>query len=745
MRTARGAAPEGGEAKAPAVVQVGRGSYTTQLPPGRAEPPDRVYLLDEPVGPVPTNKWWSSALWLPLSEPLYAHPLVFRATAQGLGVGYPPLRVRGGTNPAFFATYRQDLVLSLHGLHVDTAWVAGWGDWTVELQFESGDLRLSTRIGHGLPYVYATFAGAPPVAIFSGPYSVWQESGDGRALGVTVNGNHYGLFCPAGGAWRREGPYRLVCDGAEQAGYVSLGLLPHADPELLALLQRHAFVFPRDTRVTWAYVRDRAEVLTEFVVDVEVFEGDEGRALLALYPHQWKHTSHPTVDGLSYQSPRGPMRAIQGNGFVTTHTYPGILPFLPPLPASEDEIVRELLRQSVRGDLWPRGLGTGVRDTYWTGKSVNRVAQMLPIAEQVGEENVQRRLLEELRSRLEAWFTASGPDDPDLFYYHARLGTLIGYPASHGTDSEMNDHHFHYGYFIGAAAIVGLYDGEWVRPEAWGGMVQLLIRDWAAWRRDDSMFPFLRTFDPYAGHSWASGRGDMFEGNNQESSSEALHAWASLILFGEVTQDETIRDLGVWGYTLESHASRYYWFDVTGELFPAGYEPPVIGRLFGSGGDYDTWWTRDARAVHAINVLPVTGASLHLGRDPARVARSCAWLDGVGRGQAEGWTDILAAYCALADPARALEEWRRDPIAEFGDSPAHTYHWIENLRRLGHVDAQVTADHTLYAVFNKDELRTYVAYNAGSETLRVRFSDGVEIDVAPRSFAITRAAGSFAG
>jgi len=109
-------------------------------------------------------------------------------------------------------------------------------------------------------------------------------------------------------------------------------------------------------------------------------------------------------------------------------------------------------------------------------------------------------------------------------------------------------------------------------------MVQLLIRDWAAWRRDDSMFPFLRTFDPYAGHSWASGRGDMFEGNNQESSSEALHAWASLVLFGEVTQDETIRDLGVGGYTLESHASRYYWFDVTGELFPAGYEPPVTGN-----------------------------------------------------------------------------------------------------------------------------------------------------------------------
>lgn len=720
------------------VVHVGKGSYTTQLPPGRARPPSAVYLLDHSAGPVPTNTWWSSALWLPLSEPLYAHPLVFRATPQGLGIGYPPMRLRTGTNPAFFANYRQDLVLSLTGLHVDETWVAGYSDWTVDLQFQRDDVRLTTRIGHGFPYVYAMFTGASPVVIFSNRYTAWWESDDRRTLGVTVNGSHYGLFCPSGGTWQREGPYRLVCRGGEEAGYVSIGLVPDADPDLLALLQRHAFVFPRNTRVAWTYDRERSQVRTEYFVEGEPREGDEGSVLLALYPHQWKHMAHSILPELRYDSPRGPMHVIMGNTFTTTHTYPGILPFLPPLPASEEQNVRQMMHQSLSGDLWPRGLGTGQHDTYWTGKSLNRVAQMLPIAVQVGDLAIRQHLLDELRARLEAWFTATGPDDPDLFYYHATLGTLIGYPASHGTDEHLNDHHFHYGYFIGAAAMVGLYDKEWIQSEEWGGMVEFLIRDWAAWQRDDPLFPFLRTFDPYAGHSWASGRGDMFEGNNQESSSEAVHAWASLILFGEATQNEAIRDLGIWGYTLETHAARYYWMDAPGEPFPPGYEPPVIGRLFGSGGDYDTWWTRDPRAVHAINILPVTGASLHLGRDPEQVRRSCRWLQRVSTEPSGAWTDILAAYCALAEPSLALDAWRKEPSSEFGHSLVHTYHWLRNLDLLGHVDGSITADHTLYAVFNKNGMRTYVAYNAGDEPRRVRYSDGTELLVAPNSLGTTR-------
>ena len=48
-----------------------------------------------------------------------------------------------------------------------------------------------------------------------------------------------------------------------------------------------------------------------------------------------------------------------------------------------------------------------------------------------------------------------------------------------------------------------------------GAMVETLIKDIANWDRNDSRFPFLRNFDPYEGHSWASGHAGFADGNNQ--------------------------------------------------------------------------------------------------------------------------------------------------------------------------------------------------------------------------------------
>ena len=58
------------------------------------------------------------------------------------------------------------------------------------------------------------------------------------------------------------------------------------------------------------------------------------------------------------------------------------------------------------------------------------------------------------------------------FCYDKDWGTLTGYPASYGSDTELNDHHFHYGYYVYAAAIVAQYDPAWAADSAWGGMVK---------------------------------------------------------------------------------------------------------------------------------------------------------------------------------------------------------------------------------------------------------------------------------
>ena len=61
------------------------------------------------------------------------------------------------------------------------------------------------------------------------------------------------------------------------------------------------------------------------------------------------------------------------------------------------------------------------------------------------------------------------------FAYNAQWDTLQGYPDSFGSAGDLNDHHFHYGYFIHAAALVGSFDAEWAMNQK--QMVDLLVAD----------------------------------------------------------------------------------------------------------------------------------------------------------------------------------------------------------------------------------------------------------------------------
>jgi len=87
----------------------------------------------------------------------------------------------------------------------------------------------------------------------------------------------------------------------------------------------------------------------------------------------------------------------------------------------------------------------------------------------------------------------------------------------------------------------------------WAGMLELLIKDAANWDKSDSMFPFLRNFNPYSGHSYATGiLNNEPHGNNQECSSESMNFSSALINWGTATGNKQITDLGVYLYSTEA-------------------------------------------------------------------------------------------------------------------------------------------------------------------------------------------------
>ena len=101
---------------------------------------------------------------------------------------------------------------------------------------------------------------------------------------------------------------------------------------------------------------------------------------------------------------------------------------------------------------------------------------------------------------------------------------------------------------------------------------------------------------------------------------------------------------------------------------------------------------------------------------------------------ADIWQDVIASYAALGDPEAGAAMWNRKGSVEPGETRAYTAFWLASLKEMGTPDFSVTADTPLYAVF-KDEkgVRTYLAYNARSSVLPVKFSTGKVLEVPPKS------------
>jgi endoglucanase Acf2 len=729
--------------KPDADMRLPRGSLASGPPPGEALPPAPAFVVAELRPPFPSNRWWSSLVALPFSERQYPHPLAVAARAEGLQVRYPGPDIRA--NEACICGWMDfeppaDLILGHSEVtRFDAARLAGWSDWFVRARFEAGGASMEVSYGHGSPIVFASFRGGDPIVRFPAPPEVFHEAGG--VLGVCRDRRCYLLVGPESSRWSGVGGAELR-NSLDGAGRFAIALLPDGQrEEAVERFTRAARVPVENTTVAWAVDEARARVRVRFSYDLAAEGGARAATLFALYPHQ----RAALVDAAArpelgyYTTVRGRMSLREGDSFELEHPFPGVLPALPLVPGADVDGLRALVLRDA-------AVHSGARDTYWAGKELGRVAALHALARQLGLDVEADTLEAQLRGALEAWFDArydaADPSTAGTFYYDPRWGTLIGYPASYGSAAALNDHHFHYGYFLRAVAELGRRDPTWLGSEAYGPFVDLLVRDIASPRRDDPTFPFLRHFDPYAGHSWASGDGVAGDGNNQESSSEALAAWTALVLLGEIRGDRALRDTGIFLYASELAAVEAYWFDVDGENHPADYPHPVVPMIWGGKGAYGTFFSGEPEALYGINWLPFHGGSLYLGRYPEYAARSYdALVAARGGPHWKMWADLVVMYRALSDPADAARQWRDFALAvepEAGNSRSNVALWLSIFGRAGRVDRTVSADTPLYAVFRDGGERTYVAYNARADKRTVHFSDGASVAVEPGAFGVLR-------
>ncbi|RSM75107.1 hypothetical protein DMH04_38815 [Kibdelosporangium aridum] len=736
-------------------TSVGAGGYLDSLPGagpagcGSIGSNARTFVTaNAPAGGVPTNDWWSSLLWkrndCTGSDNLSAHPLSLKATTSGLGVDYPTTPTITGsatTVGEYHFEHSTDFTIGVAGLSA-TAMVDDWSDWTVKASWANAGRSLKTTIGHGVPFVYAEASGGDAQLTFESAPTVWSNSG--KTLGVTINGHDYALFAPTGAAWTVAGA--SISSTLAGRGYFSIAVLPTTPQSsntertnLLNAFAPYAYSFITGTNVSWTFNEATSRLTTTYTFTTQAREGSTTSTVAALYPHLWKNLASGTPIANTYISPRGAMRVLTNiTSFQTNMAYRGVLPELPAVGMTGADLttLNNELNAAGAGDPFA-GFGN---DTYWTGKGLGRAARLAEIADLVGNNAVRDKMLSAIKSRLTDWFTATPGKTARVFGYNASWGTLIGYPASYGSDQELNDHHFHYGYYIAAAATLAKYDPAWASPSQYGGMVDVLIRDANNYDRNDRRFPFLRDFDIFAGHDWASGHANFFAGNNQESSSEGMNFDAALIQFGQATGNKTIRDAGIFQYVTQAAAIAEYWHDNTNSNFPAAFPHNTVGMVWGNGGAYATWFSAEPEMIHGINMLPITGGSLYLGYNPGYINTNLQEMRTVKPSAPAVWRDIIWEFQALSQPDAALQAWRSTSYSpEEGESRAHTFHWLRNLAALGQVDTGVTANTPLYAVFTKNGARTYVASNRSTTQITVNFSTGVSLTVQPGRTATTGA------
>lgn len=309
---------------------------------------------------------------------------------------------------------------------------------------------------------------------------------------------------------------------------------------------------------------------------------------------------------------------------------------------------------------------------YYMGKVVDKYAYILLVLNDIVQDE---ELALSLLSSLKTFFSYVSLND---IYYPLMHDTKFGGVTSTanndgttGTDfgaGYYNDHHFHYGYHVHAAAIVGYVDkkngGTWAEENK--GWVNALVRDVANPSTDDPYFPVSRMFDWFHGHSYAKGLFSSGDGKDEESSSEDYNFSYGMKLWGTVIGDKAMEARGDLMLKIQSRSMNlYFLYSDDNTVEPAEYiANKVSGIYFENKIAYTTYFGDNTEYIHGIHMLPITPAS-SLIRGETFVSQEwdqvlASIIDSVD----SGWTGILRLNEALFDASASYDFFSSDSFTD---------------------------------------------------------------------------------
>lgn len=535
-----------------------------------------------------------------------------------------------------------------------------------------------------------------------------------------------------------------------------VGAKPNDNSEHSALLHEHANVYPGpSTKIDFTFIRsehdnEETDSYLSFNWDARLMSDDKtgeyaskSNLLMFSLPHHREIFFSPSsLPAAPYDikscipTINGPACLVKGSNWELKESLGGKPSFSAPRPLISKSIPN--LARAIKEDIYfrlPEYFQRGAGDTYFSGKLLAKLSRILLITEELTNmcsevkelggkyyeecdnitlpsDEVFDEAVDHLRSSTEIWINGTA-DTP--FVYDTQWGGIVSCGchfngASQRCDNVFpdcpaffdrgldfghgfyNDHHYHQGYHIYAAATVAHFDPSWGIKHF--EEVLLLIRDIANPSQDDVYFPTYRMKDWYLGNSWAAGIGALYpNGRNQESSSEAIAAYESISLFGQVmteawTQEQSIsnidrsdnilkarhiRDVGCLLTATELRSADNYWHvshsNKKKRIYPKQYTPLVVGMLWNTMAQFQTWFGSAPHLAYGIQLLPLTPVAER--RDTVEwakelypsFAQSCR---SSGDCDAQGWGILQYAILAtVGHPDIAIEYSEKLPKEVF--------------------------------------------------------------------------------
>lgn len=598
--------------------------------------------LSDTITP-PTNSWISGMVLQDKPMAVYPMPLSFQATDTGFSIGLPTITstattISGGHSAGIDATIKDASSFTLTRFDRTSA--------TITYRSAMTDLGYLTMT-QGSPYVFYHAMADTEILV-------------DKAVDVQT----------------KDGAHRFTVNKKE---YV---LSPHDQTTIRVQDDQIRATVPKGSLLTfYALPAGQEDTLKEFAgnevnsVAVDIDENaDESRTKFTYSTEN----NQPTIvsflpylaikDGKkiepAFQSIYGDMNTYQGTTFQTTAPLITASSKLDLDDISKEEkslLIADLLADSQKVTVEPQ-------DSYFAAKQVARIANLLRIAKQLNQDEVSTRLQSALKKEL------TNRLGKDYFYYDTELKGIAAKTKAFGSE-DFNDHHFHYGYFIYAASILGEYDPSFMSE--YKNEVNLLVADIASYETYKE-FPVMRNYDPYSAHSWAAGLAPFQDGNNQESSSEAIHAWNAVTLWAKLIGNKTLEDGAQWMLSGETSTASKAWRNVdTSPDYLSSYTSPEASLSFGGKRTYTTFFSDESNAKLGIQLIPMSPVMEVFASDGNAISSKLAAQDNPSDFNVV-LGDYLIMYLALKDRSAASSalDRQQDSFIDDGNSRTYLRAWI---------------------------------------------------------------------